>query len=78
MYEKDLKRRILRERENRFELKQDIDKEKTEQGVREYLARSVVVVATQSKDKGKGVVKSQLAPPFSEWKIRWKKGLKCI
>ena len=29
VYEKDLKRRILRERENKFELKQDLDKENT-------------------------------------------------
>ena len=45
VYEKDLKRRILRERANKFELKQDLDKEKTEQEAREYLAISVVVVA---------------------------------
>ena len=59
MYEKDLKRRIMLERENTLELKQDLDKEKTEQEAREYLARSVVA---RSKDKGKGVLQGPCSP----------------
>ena len=49
MYENDLKRRIMLERANKLEPKQDFDKEKTEQEAREYLARSV---AARSEDKG--------------------------
>ena len=45
MYENDLKRRILLERANKLELKQDLDKEKTEQEAREYLARSAIAIA---------------------------------
>ena len=56
VYENDLKRRILLERENKLELRQDLDKEKIEQEAREYLSRSIVAVDARSKDKGKGVV----------------------
>ena len=62
MYEKDLKRRILLERANKLELKQDLDKEKIEQEVSEYLARCVVVVAARPKDKGKGVLQGLVIP----------------
>ena len=61
-YEKDLKRIILQERANKFELKQDLDKEKTEQEVREYLARSTVDVAAQPKEKGKGILQGPASP----------------
>ena len=50
------------ERENKLELKQDFDKEKIEQEAREYLARYVVVVAAQCKDKGKGVLQGPCSP----------------
>ena len=75
MYEKDLKRRILLERANKLELKQDLDKEKTEQEAREYLARSDVVATARSKDKGKSVLQGPSSPSLCKMEDTLEKGI---
>ena len=74
-YEKHLNRRILQERANKLALKQDLDKEKTEQEVREYSTRSAVAVATRSKDKGKGVLQSPSSPSLCRMEDMLEKGV---
>ena len=63
------------EKANKLELKQDLDKEKTKQEVREYLARSVVVVAARSKDKGKGVLQGPASPSVCRMEDTLDKGV---
>ena len=75
VYENDLKRRILLERANKLELKQDLDKEKTKQEAREYLERSTVVVVARSKDKGKGVLKGPSSPSLRRMEDMLEKGV---
>ena len=74
-YEKDLKRRIFLERANKLELKQDFDKEKIEQEAREYLARYAVAIATQSKEKGKGVLQGPSSPSLCKMEDTLEKGV---
>ena len=75
IYEKDLKRRILLERANKLELKQDLDREKKEQEERDYLARSAVVVAARYKDNRKGVLRGPCRPSLCRMEDTLDKGV---
>ena len=74
-YQKDLKIRTLRERGDKLKIKQDLQKEKTEEEVREHATRSAVVLASQPKDKGKGVLEGPSSPSFTTMEDTLHKGV---
>ena len=55
-YQKDLKTRIVRERGDKLKIKEDLQKEKTKQEVREDATSYVVALVAQLKAKGKRVL----------------------
>ena len=55
-YQKDLKTRILGERGDKLKTKEDLQKEKTKEEVREDGASSAVAFVAYPKDKGKCVL----------------------
>ena len=65
MFQKDLKRRILGEREEKPRIKQDLEKQKREEEAREHATRSAAVVASQLKNKGKGVLEGSSSPSLT-------------
>ena len=73
-FQKDLKRRILWEREDKLEIKQDVEKEKREEEVREHAERSTAAVAAQPKDKGKGVLEVPSSPSLTTMEDMSEKG----
>ena len=56
MFQKDLKRINMREREDKLRIKQDLEKRKREEEVTEHAARFAVAFAAQPENKGKGVL----------------------
>ena len=55
-YQKEVKTKIVRERGDKLKIKEDLQKEKTEQEVREDSTSSVVSLVAQPKDKEKRVL----------------------
>ena len=55
-YQKGLKIRVLHERGDKLKIKQDLQKEKNEKEAREQEASSISILASQTKDKGKGIL----------------------
>ena len=55
-YKKDLKTRIVGERGAKLKIKEDLQREKTEQEAREDGENYVVALVAQTKDKGKHVL----------------------
>ena len=55
-YQKDLKTRIVGERGDKLKIKEDLQKDKTEQEAREDGESFVVALVAQPKDKGKHVL----------------------
>ena len=64
LFQKHLKKRNIREREDKFEIKEDLGKQKREEA-KEHAARFVVVVAAQPKDKGKCVLEGPSSPSLT-------------
>ena len=73
-FQKDIKRRTPREREDKLKTKQDLEKEKREEEAREHAARSDVVVGAQPKNKGKGVLEGPLIPSLTTMEDILEKG----
>ena len=65
LFQKNLKRRTLREREDKLRIKEDLEKQKREEEAREHATRFVVVVPTQPKNKGKGVLEGPSSPSLT-------------
>ena len=75
LFQNHLKKRTLREREDKLEIKQDLEKEKREEEMREHVARSVVDVVAQPKNKGRGVIESPWSPSLTIMEDMSEKGV---
>ena len=73
-YQKDLKTRIVQERGDKLKIKQDLEKEKTKQEVREDTSSSVVALVAQPKDKGKHVLEGSSSCCISTMEDTLQKG----
>ena len=61
-YQKDIKVHTLHYRETKLKIEQDIEKQNTEKEEKEQAAIYVAALATQPKDKGKGVLEGPSSP----------------
>ena len=73
-YQKVLKTRTLREIRDKLKIKQDLEKEKTEQEVREHATSSTAALIAQPKDKGKGVLEGSSIPFITKMEDTLQKG----
>ena len=75
-YLKDLKIRILHEREDKLEIKQNLQKEKTEKEAREHEVSFTAALDAQPKDKGKGILDVPPNPHLVSMEDKLRKGAK--
>ena len=73
-YQKDIKIRILCEREDKIEINKNIQKEKTKKEAREHAENSATSLASQPRDKGKGVFEGPSSPRLDSMEHVLQKG----